>query len=109
MWSLLCAAALVTAGPEVEVQTLTGDVVRGKLAELRADGVVVNTDDGTRSVAGKDLMAVDFGGKPLSTDAPALAWVELVDGSAITASEYSVLDRRAKVKINHTNSKVAIG
>jgi len=97
MWSLLMAVALVAAAPDSEVQTLTGDVFRGRIEQLAPQGVTLWTGDGKKSVRGDDLMAVHFHGQPDPGDAPAQAWIELVDGAGIVASEYTVKDHRATV------------
>ena len=81
------------AGPAATVIPLAGESVTGQLSSLNVDQVVAETAAGTRKFAGSDLLAVEFStAKP--ADKPTV-WVELLDGSKLLATAYTVASGKA--------------
>ncbi len=95
--SVVLMAAVNTVGPAVEARTLDGSVVSGSLVELGAEQVVLETTSGRVPLELRRLAGVvPKGDGPRIGPAPT-TWVDLVDGSSLTASEYTVRDGRARI------------
>ena len=87
----LLFVCLLIAAPDApaEVQTLRGDVVRGALVELNERQVTVSTPDHKVTIPTADLQQIRLG--PIKPAAkPPAAWVELVDGSDLLASDFVI-------------------
>jgi len=97
MW-LLIAASLLSAAPEVQVQTLAGQTTAGSVIELNDERVVVQAADGPHSFTTKQLLAIASPGQGAQAAKPSV-WVELVDQSRLAAIEYTVADGRAKIAL----------
>ncbi|MCE9552440.1 MAG: NPCBM/NEW2 domain-containing protein [Planctomycetes bacterium] len=87
----LLFVCLLIAAPEAsaEVQTLRGDVVRGALLELNERQVIVSTPEKKVTIPTSDLQQIRLGAIKSAAKAPA-AWVELVDGCELLASDFGV-------------------
>lgn len=97
MWSCLLASALLAAGPQVEIQTFSGQDVGGALAELTSEQVVVDSGGKSVAVSVEDLLAVQFAAPNQSIDRA--IEVMLADGTQLIATSYQVADAKAKVKL----------
>src|SRR5688572_16168298 len=92
MKSLLIVAAVVLAAEvraDVDVETLAGRRVSGALVELSGDGVAVRAAEGETKLAAADIARVTFPVKASSEPAKPAAWMQLVDGTELVASELS--------------------
>src|SRR5688572_7074776 len=88
--SLLLTLLLAAPSPEVEVGMVDGTSVSGAAVELTSDGVKLTIADGEKKFAAKELLSVTPAQAPAaSTDKPAV-WVELVDGSRLTAATIAI-------------------
>lgn len=99
MWTFLILAALSAAPPTVEGQTLSGEVISGTLTEFREDRVTLETAQGPVVLEVQRLASLTPKATPSETKAAPAVWVELVDGSTLLASEYTVSDGRAHVAV----------
>lgn len=79
---LLLAGFAAAPGIEVTIEPLEGKSLVGRLAELSAERIVVETASGVQTLSPKHLQSVQLGGLPTS-ERPSV-WVELVDGSLLT-------------------------
>jgi hypothetical protein len=99
MPGILLMLLAVAAQPDVEAHTLAGEVVAGRLAEIRSEQVHLQTDQGPVSIAFDRLAAIS----PRQTRSTAAAEppvrVELVDGSAIAATEFTTEGEKANVSL----------
>jgi len=99
MWQILVFLLLSSASPTFEVQTLDGRFVSGSLAELTADRLTVETAEGKVSLETEKLLDVSLKQKPAIPALLAGAWIELTDGSAIVAKQYSVRGDQARITL----------
>lgn len=91
----LIAFAALAAEPEVVVRPLNGDSIKGRLTELSATKVVVQTPAGTKEFPTSKLMWVEF---PAATAAAkASIWIDLLDGSKLAAISFAAADGKAQV------------
>ncbi|MCC7084332.1 MAG: NPCBM/NEW2 domain-containing protein [Pirellulales bacterium] len=88
MWSVLLVFALVASAPEVEVGTLDGSSVTGIVSELSRDGIKVATADGDQSISVKRLLFVSPAPAPIAAEEKPSVWIDLVDGSRLTANRF---------------------
>lgn len=97
MWTLLLIGLFAGVQPAVEVETLDGQVIAGRLVELGADSVTIETDRGPVSLATEKLAglrpALEQGPSGL---APGVE-VELVDGSRLAAADYTAEGGRTTI------------
>ncbi len=96
MWNMILIGLAVAAAPGVDLQTLDGQRVQGKLVVLDAQRVVLETADGRRSLAVADLMSLKPSVAPRST-VPLPIAIDLVDGSRLCAEQFVVTDGRAQI------------
>lgn len=92
MNALLIAVAAIAAADartEAEVETLAGRRVAGAIVVLSADEVVVRGAEGDTKFASADVARVTFPAKPGGEPAKPAAWIELVDGTQLVATELS--------------------
>jgi hypothetical protein len=88
--SLLLTLVLAVPSLEVEVGTVDGKSVTGAAAELTSSGVKLATAEGEKTIAAKELLSVTPAqAPPAPTDKPAV-WLELVDGSRLTAATIAI-------------------
>lgn len=96
MWTLLLAVVVGAAPPEVEVQTLSGETLRGSIVKLDDQAVTIQAAGGPVSLEIDKLMALAPKDRP-KTDSKPSVWVELVDGSQLVGRKYTVKDGRARL------------
>jgi len=100
MCSLLIAAMLAAAPPEVEVQTLDGRTLSGPIVELDSEKATVETAEGRVSLAIQKLMGLAPKQKPAAAEDAPGAQIELVDGSSLAARKYTVSKGRARIALS---------
>jgi len=88
---LFFAAALAVGSSDVQVGTLAGKVELGKLERLSPEGLRLTTATGSLNLAHDQIL---FVAPQPSAVSPAIAkptvWIELVDGSRLTASALTI-------------------
>ncbi len=90
MKCLLVVAAVVISAEvraDVDVETLSGRRVSGALVELSGDGITIRAAEGETKLAAADIARVTFPAKAIAEAAKPSAWLELVDGTQLVASE----------------------
>lgn len=98
MLELLLTASLATGANEFEVHTLDGQSAAGQIAALNAGQLVLETDQGPTTFAvGKLAVLARRPAPPISTMGANLS-LELIDGSQLSAVEYSVKSGTAQVR-----------
>jgi len=97
MWNLLTVALLIAAVPEVELQTVEGEVLTGTLVAWSAEGVRLKTEAGERALTVDQLSSIATR-QPVAIDsADGKIELRLIDGSALVASQYSVREGQARI------------
>lgn len=103
MLYLLLATTLTFGDVTVKVATLDGDNISGEITSLSADTLALKTDGVDRMFAVRNLLSVTpqhNGSKnvaPIGTFSGAI--VELLDGSRLLGTKYSVANSKAKLKL----------
>jgi len=97
-FSLVLAAGLVAAPPQVQVQTFSGQAVSGALVEVTADKVVVEGAAGPTTVNVQDLLNLTIPASPVVPASGAYE-VVLVDGSILPVKDFKVAKGTAKVTL----------
>jgi hypothetical protein len=94
--SLLVLSALA-ADADVTVRPLVGDSVKGKLAELSAEKVTLQTSDGPQRLETSKLMWIEL---PAAGNVPKpTIWIDLLDGSRVHASGYTAANGKARITL----------
>jgi hypothetical protein len=96
MWIAALTALLLAAPPAVEVTTLTGAQSRGPLAKLSLDAVEIQ---GQKPVPSAELLAVKSTTPPKAISEKPLVWIELIDGSRLVATQFTVAKTSATAKL----------
>ena len=99
MWQIIFCLFLTGASPTFEVQTLDDRIISGTLADLTADGLIVETTAGKVFLETEKLLNVSLKQKPAAPVPPPGAWIELTDGSTIVARQYTVRGNRAAITL----------
>jgi hypothetical protein len=99
MWQILFCLFLTGASPTFEVQTLDDRIISGTLADLTADGLIVETTAGKVFLETEKLLNVSLKQKPAAPVPPPGAWIELSDGSTIVARQYTVRGDQAAITL----------
>lgn len=94
--TLLTLAAV--AAPDVTVRPLDGESIEGKLAELSAAQVTVETKSGPQSVPAAGVMWIELPAVTTPSEKPA-AWIELLDGSRIVAASFTAAAGKAQLEL----------
>jgi NPCBM/NEW2 domain-containing protein len=94
--SLLSVAALA-AEPEAALRPLDGESVKGRLIELSASKVTLETSAGRQQVDSSKLMWVEL--SPTTAAATVTTWIELLDGSRLHASGYTAAEGKARIEL----------
>jgi hypothetical protein len=89
---------------DVEVETLAGGRITGAIAAISAEEITVRTAEGERKLPTAEVSRVAFPDAPAKDPKPA-AWIELVDGSRLIATELS----RTKNKLTFKSPLDAAG
>ncbi len=99
IYALLLLGAVA---PEVEIRTVDGDALTGKLIELTATSATLETDSGTATIDGQKMLSLGprsasstKPSEPKSADLPVT--VSLVDGSIVPAAGFSADARKARL------------
>jgi len=96
---ILCLAGPNTAPPAVEAQTLGGETFSGSIVELSDERITLETASGTVSLELQRLAGVNPKAAPTAAKVSGSAWIGLVDGSTLIASEYTVHEGRARIAL----------
>jgi hypothetical protein len=99
MWQIIFCLFLTGASPTFEVQTLDDRIISGTLADLTADGLIVETTAGKVFLETEKLLNVSLKQKPAAPVPPPGAWIELSDGSTIVARQYTVRGDQAAITL----------
>ncbi|HTQ39958.1 MAG TPA: NPCBM/NEW2 domain-containing protein [Pirellulales bacterium] len=95
--SLILMAAVAVGSPEVQVNTVDGGVTKGELQQLSTDGIELKTENGDAKLPlSQVLNVVPQSMVPPAVEKPA-AWIELIDGSKLATSEFTVEDGSANL------------
>ena len=97
MWTVLVAAALSAAG-DFDLQTLGGEAAGGRLVELSATELVLETPSGRAKFAVDALANLVRRDEGPEFKKPTM-WIELSDGSGLPGIEYAVRGDTASVKL----------
>jgi NPCBM/NEW2 domain len=98
MVELLITAALAAGAAPFEVHTLDGQSAAGQIAELNAEQLVLETDAGRSTFALSKLAVLARQPAPPISAAEATLSIELVDGTTLPATQFSVTKGTAKVR-----------
>lgn len=93
---LTLASLAAAAGSEVSLKRLDGSAVQGRLSGLSAASIELATPAGPQSVALAEVLSLDFGRPPLGKPS---VWVELADGSRLSAMAYVSSQGTAQIKL----------
>jgi hypothetical protein len=99
MWILLTTTLLLAASPEVTVTTLAGERVSGALAKFDTDGATIETASGSRTWSAADLLSLSVKGTAAFAENTSSAWLELIDGSQLLATDFVVAKGIARVTL----------
>jgi hypothetical protein len=91
--AFLSAALATAAEPSVTARPLEGDSVKGRLVELGADAIKIAVGQDIRELTPSKLMWIEFA-VPGQAQKPSI-WLELVDGSRVTAVTYLAREGKA--------------
>ncbi|MEX1224643.1 MAG: hypothetical protein WEA31_08865, partial [Pirellulales bacterium] len=90
MWVLPAILLLAVAPADVSVKSLDNSTQSGRLVSLDSQQVVIETDGERKTLLLEELIGLNMTSAPAaSTETPA-AWVQLDDGSLLTAEDYTV-------------------
>jgi len=98
---ILLVALFAVAAPEVQVSTVDGRVINGDLQQLSQDQITIKTAREKEVTLPVDqLLEIQLLNAKVAnpTDKPT-AWIELVDGSKLTATEFSVQGNQATLTL----------
>ena len=96
MFILLHTLLLTAPLAPVEVQTLTGESIVGQLVELKQDRIAIAVGGERREISRTELSKVTFTKESDLASVPTV-WVELVDGSVLPATRFSVQEGQAEL------------
>ncbi|MEX0977875.1 MAG: NPCBM/NEW2 domain-containing protein [Pirellulales bacterium] len=99
MIELLLIAVLAGGPVPFEVQTLDGQKAAGQIVTLNAQVLELETDAGRVAFPLAKLAVLAQKPAPPIAATGAELWVELIDGAALGAVEYTVADGKAKVRL----------
>jgi hypothetical protein len=102
-------AALAAHPDDAGVTLLDGDTVAGRITRWDAEGVAVETADGTRQVARDQLLDIGWpqNGAAPPAEAPTMT-VSLVDGTQIVVTAYHAADRKAQITTPYASGPLTI-
>lgn len=100
MFNLLLSAALVTGAAEFEAQTVDGQSAVGRVAQLNAQQLVLETSGGPSTFAVSALAGLSRKPTPPAVDRKLSIHVELVDQSLLAASGYTVRGGMAQLVLS---------
>lgn len=97
MWTSLISALVVVAAGDFEAQTIDGQSAQGRIGQLNAQELVLETADGEARFPLAALAGLTRKSPAAPPEAKPSVWIELVDASALAAVEYSVRGGAARV------------
>jgi len=100
MLSVLLSAALATGAAEFEAQTIDGQSAVGRIAQLNAQELVLETSGGPSTFALNTLAGLTRKPTPPAADRKLAIRVELVDQSQLAASRYTVRGGLAQLELS---------
>src|SRR5262249_9160727 len=100
MWGLLAILVLAADSPEFQAVALDGQTTAGRIVELSAQQIVLETDAGRVTRPLEELTRVSQSSAPRASKRPRTLSVELVDRSMLAASGYTVEGDTAHVEID---------
>ena len=103
MWIGL-VLTLLSAEPNWKAHTVTGETRCGTLAEMAAEGVVLQTADGRVTLPLDQILDIVPATTSVASDDPSVVWVELIDSSALAARSYTVSEGQATIGLAHGKS-----
>ncbi|HZZ27723.1 MAG TPA: NPCBM/NEW2 domain-containing protein [Pirellulales bacterium] len=89
--SVLLMAALAAGLPQVQVSTVDGTVTQGSLEDLSSKEITLKTADSKATFSASQMLDLSPQQKLLarSSDEQPSAWIELIDGSKLTAVDFA--------------------
>jgi hypothetical protein len=92
---VLCAAA-TSDGGETIVTTLDGGTIKGAIETWNGREITLQAAEGAKTLARSELL--DLRWPREVSEAPAALWIELIDGSRLTYSNFTLAERQATIK-----------
>jgi len=88
---LIFVAGLAVSASEVQVSTLDGATIAGKIQQITSDQIVVKTPRGEEPLPLATVLSVSTQKSPIANPAAVAptAWIELVDGSKLAVSSFA--------------------
>ena len=83
-------AVFAVTGPTVQVNTVDGSVTQGELQQLNGEKITLKTSEGDKILPIDHVLSVTPQTTPVASDEKPMAWIELIDGTKLTASEFEV-------------------
>lgn len=99
IWTICLAAGLLSASPEVDVQTLDGQTLGGRLVSLADGTLTVRGADGPVSLEVEHLLSIEPRKAPAVSGGTSAVMVRVADGSSITGSDYRSEGNEATVEV----------
>jgi hypothetical protein len=93
--AIISAAPAMAAEPSITARPLEGDSIKGRLIDLGADVIKIAVGPDVRDLAPAKLMWIEFA-TPGVPPKPSI-WLELVDGSRVSAVTYLAREGKATV------------
>jgi hypothetical protein len=97
-FTLTLVGALTIGAPEVDVQLMDGSAAEGQFVRL-SDKVLEVTSDGPRTFDVESLLLVTAKPPPAPPEGGPSVWIELVDGSRLLATQFTVSAGVADVRL----------
>lgn len=98
--------SLLAVVPDFTVTTATGSSTVGRLAELSAQRVVVETAAGRKEFATPQVVELRPETAVAARAAKVAAWIELIDGTQLAATSLSVMGHRAAVGLEDASLEI---
>jgi hypothetical protein len=99
----LIALASPALAADAQVKLLAGEGPAGQIVAVTTDRVTIRNSAGEQSIAASELMWVEL--NTLATEVKSSVWVELLDGSRLSAVAYTSAAGQAKVEL--TSGQIA--
>lgn len=101
VWQLLLLSAVLEL-PLTELNTLKGESIKGRLAEISASQVTLRDSQSSAPIPLADILEIRFTAEPLQELPPAPATlVTLLDGTRMRANKFSVAGNQASLETEH--------
>jgi len=105
----LALVLFVPGAPGDDVTTTAGKKINGKLVGVDAQGITFSTPEAKVPIAGRDIVLVDFGNKPVPPPKDATySEIELTDGSTITVAKFALKGKKFEVELLPGPSGVSV-